>query len=720
MFERFSPHGPADGGSDLLERYLLADIRQTVWVYLARAEYLEKCRIPETYFTDTSGSHEPGYIIPLLASCGRYKYFPQTLYNFNAGCEGHSRPPELSRKLKFAEVYGNLCEKAIDSLPEAIASIQRKARLKNMASLTRYALANRIAKWFPGEDSFKDPFLAEFTESANRLFADEYSFAKEDFIALIDDMLPAMIDRLLGRTPAQGRVIGYGVLGLAASRLLPYLGGSAMEPDELWDIKADGIEVKQPDFLSLSAEDLLLCFPKSYELLEELKKAVPCKVLSFAEIDGYLCFELLLKKNAYIVKEEHIRPKEALGKIKMLVVASTFRYCGGVERYLLNFLHLFPDTKYQIDLQLLDNSQDAARMFDMIPATVNVLPAINQFNRWSQEEMESLRRSGRPEMAAVKDYIHFRNIHPNYAQLPLGLRFEENWKILRLICPFYQGYDTAVAFYAGILLKIIATNTESRKKFAFVHTDYKAASASGIIPEADFLYEKLYYKNVDRIFCVSSQSATSFCEYFNEFEQKVSVLININSRDAMLRFASEYYPKEYSNDVFNILTVARIEETKDIITLLKTADKLKKYFKGFKWFVMGREIEGNDYPQECHRLHKELGLLEYVVFLEERPNPFPYYRHCDLYVQTSLFEGRVLAVEEALFFNLPIITTDYPSTHDQIQDGVNGRICPRDPNILAEVIYQLYRDPKQRGNLAAANANYFGDAGKEKYFEYFG
>jgi glycosyltransferase involved in cell wall biosynthesis len=275
-----------------------------------------------------------------------------------------------------------------------------------------------------------------------------------------------------------------------------------------------------------------------------------------------------------------------------------------------------------------------------------------------------------------------------------------------------------VAIRTELPLKIAASSTPGAKKFVFIHTDYKTYVASGEVSASEIYGERDYYDRMDSIFYLTEQNAGAFSEYMPELSPKLKFIKNVNDGDSILRLASAFYPPEYEIDKYIILTVARIELPKGIEVLLKSAHKLKGKGVHFCWFILGYDWLG-EYSQKCHKLRESLGLKNEVIFLGERPNPFPYYRHCDLYVQTSLFEGRALAVEEARVLKCPIVTTDYPSAHDQIKDGVDGRICPHDPAAISEVIYELYCDRKELKRLGEANSEYQGDLDKEKYFEYF-
>jgi glycosyltransferase involved in cell wall biosynthesis len=381
---------------------------------------------------------------------------------------------------------------------------------------------------------------------------------------------------------------------------------------------------------------------------------------------------------------------------------------------LLNYLNIFPENVYKIDLQLFDDLQDEARMYDMIPENVNVLPPLKQLTKWTPALMEELRNTGREEMAEVKTFIRNRNCDENFKKQPLGVRHIENWEHLKMICPSYEGYDIAIAFMTTLPLKIVAEKVKAPRKYVFIHMDLNAAIETGSMDESLVRSEQAFYDLVDGIICVTHQNAASFCKLFPSLHSKVTVLTNVSSRKTICEQAAAFYPSEYKSSKFNLLTVGRICEQKGIDILLKTAHIIKERGMNFNWFVLGHEQQ-NKYTEKCYALRESLNLQDEVIFLGSKANPFPYYKNCDLYVQTSLFEGRPLSIEEAMVLCCPIVTTEFSSVHDQIKDGINGRICPTDPTSLASVIYDLYCNPNERKRLAEGNKDYSGDSGMDKY-----
>jgi hypothetical protein len=263
-FKPFFAKGPAEHGLSYLERYLMAYMRQTVWVYMVRYEYLQKCRVLETYCTETPGSHEPGYIIPLWACGGKYQYFPAPLYRFNDGCSGHSRPPELAKKIEFSEEYCRLCQIAVERLQEGVMTRERKAILKNMAEIAKGIVCHSYADQLPDEQK---RLREKLVDSINTCFKPSPKLGNvlpEDIYKLIS----AVEGKILGLKheglpeKPMGRVVAWGVLGKRGRQLLPALKNTPLEPTELWDAAGDGIAVKKPEPEGLGAEDLVLIMPK--------------------------------------------------------------------------------------------------------------------------------------------------------------------------------------------------------------------------------------------------------------------------------------------------------------------------------------------------------------------------------------------------------------------------------------------------------------------------
>ena len=75
---------------------------------------------------------------------------------------------------------------------------------------------------------------------------------------------------------------------------------------------------------------------------------------------------------------------------------------------------------------------------------------------------------------------------------------------------------------------------------------------------------------------------------------------------------------------------------------------------------------------------------------------------CDLFVLASGFEGLAVSMMEALALGLPVVATAVPGIGGEIRDGEEGLLVPVGrPELLAETILTLVRDPERRARMAA-------------------
>jgi glycosyltransferase involved in cell wall biosynthesis len=162
---------PADDNEIAPEHFLTGEIiRQTVWVYLVRASYLKKCQILETYHTAIRGSHEPGYVIPLLAHGGAIKYFPLPLYHFNGSGDGFSESNSMAHAQNYYDRYTELCDIAIDALPEDIANTLRKCFLKRVARLSASLRLYRLATNMKAAETVIESYVIALLNDVNTAF----------------------------------------------------------------------------------------------------------------------------------------------------------------------------------------------------------------------------------------------------------------------------------------------------------------------------------------------------------------------------------------------------------------------------------------------------------------------------------------------------------------------------------------------------------------------
>ena len=213
---------------------------------------------------------------------------------------------------------------------------------------------------------------------------------------------------------------------------------------------------------------------------------------------------------------------------------------------------------------------------------------------------------------------------------------------------FEKTYDIAVDFYGygSFVTAFLAKKIQAKKKATWIHD------------------EKPYWmKSVQKY----------LCEY-DKIKRK-------SEQDEVIPF----------KDSFNIVTVGRLTEQKGYDIAIKVASILKKRRINFVWYAIG----GGRDEKKLKKLVEKCCLENQFMFLGRKKNPYPYMKHCDLYVQPSRHEGYVITLVEARALCLPILSSDIPSAREQIQDGINGYIADLSAEALADKIEYLYNNPSQ-------------------------
>lgn len=241
----------------------------------------------------------------------------------------------------------------------------------------------------------------------------------------------------------------------------------------------------------------------------------------------------------------------------------------------------------------------------------------------------------------------------------------------------------------------LATKIQAKKKATWLH-DEKPYWMKSV---------QKYLCEYDKIYGVSQAVVDAFCREYPHYKDKAAVFYNVIDIEEIKRKSEqdEIIPFKES---FNIVTVGRLTEQKGYDIAIKAASILKKRKINFAWYAIG----GGRDEKKLKKLVEKYCLENQFVFLGRKKNPYPYMKHCDLYVQPSRHEGYVITLVEARALCLPILSSDIPSAREQIQDGINGYVAELSAEDLADKIEYLYNNPSQflskMTNLRGAYAYY--------------
>lgn len=237
-----------------------------------------------------------------------------------------------------------------------------------------------------------------------------------------------------------------------------------------------------------------------------------------------------------------------------------------------------------------------------------------------------------------------------YLNLNGRVTFQSYWTVLREIKrqkpDVIHAHLGGVVFAAplSILLKIPLVIT--------AHTRPDVAFSKKIVPVLKFCMKFTNCKMV----AVSRENFMLLKQYFGGSEGKYTY---VNNGIDLSRF----YKKKHED--FTFINVARQDENKNQIAILKAFTELYKENKKIKLYLVG------DGP--CHQmLQQEIcrrGLDNVVTMPGNVSNVEDYYALADVYVQASHREALPLTTLEAMAAGLPIISTDVGGMKDIVKDN---------------------------------------------------
>lgn len=344
--------------------------------------------------------------------------------------------------------------------------------------------------------------------------------------------------------------------------------------------------------------------------------------------------------------------------------------CGGAEKSLVSLLPLLDFSALDVDLMIMKNGG----IFEhLIPPQVTVLP-VPKVAPWLYRCCQGL-------FSLERRWLHLLGIRRHGA--------ETYWKMMSRVhlAPF-NSYDVAVAYHQGFPTYYVAEKVRAKRKWAWVNADLQQA---GYRPK----FNRPFYDRMTGVCAVSDSLPNMLANAGFVSPDKIRVIKDILNVDLIRRMANAPMRTFATSAPVKILTVGRLAPPKNYPLAIEAARRLLNYGLFFVWVFVGEGEEHNN----VDTLIKQNGLKENIILAGLLPNPYPYFKACDIYVQTSSFEGFGLTISEAKILHKPIVTTNFPSAYDQIVDGENGLIAEMTPESVAEKIIRLIENPALKNRL---------------------
>ena len=367
-------------------------------------------------------------------------------------------------------------------------------------------------------------------------------------------------------------------------------------------------------------------------------------------------------------------------KKKILFVIDSL-HCAGAEKSLTTLLSLLDYSKYDVDLQLFGYG---GALEELVPKEVNIL-----------KPMEYIKFSSLSTKNAVIKSLKNMNFKMLSSRLRFSLAIRKNnysnaqkarvyWqKVSNVIEKNNKEYDIAISYAQGVPTFYVAEKVCAKKKLAWVNVSYK-------LEDEDRAFQEQFYDKYNKIVAVSDSAKNVFLETFNKYNDKLEIIYDINDADFIKKMSvqGQSYNDNYTG--LRILTIGRLDNQKGYDMALEACKILKEKGIEFKWYSLGI----GPLKDEIEKYIKDNNLENHFKLLGVKANPYPFIKDCDIYVQTSRFEGFGIAIAEARMLNKPVVTTRFDAVYNQMKDRKNGLVVDMNSQGIVNGILELINNKK--------------------------
>lgn len=391
-----------------------------------------------------------------------------------------------------------------------------------------------------------------------------------------------------------------------------------------------------------------------------------------------------------------------------LLIVSHALEIGGAERSLIGLLDALDPERWDIDLFLFRHQGE---LIADIPEYVNLLPEVPAYTVLARPMKDTL-REGHVLLTAARltGRIAAGRYAKKHGHTESGVGLEYSHKFTCPLMPAIQPnkeYDLAVSFLTPHYF--VAKKVRAKKKVAWIHTDYSRVQVN--IPS-----ETAMWSAFDHIVSISDAVTGSFLKTFPGLKPKIVLIENILPGRLIKRQALKPIGTDMpANGYIRLLSIGRYCTAKNFDNIPDICARLVSAGLNVKWYLIGF---GRD-EELIRQKIIEADMVEHVILLGKKGNPYPYIRACDLYVQPSRYEGKCVTVREAQMLGKPVVITRYATSASQLEDGVDGVIVPMDNASCAAGIADLLRDSErmQRLSHACKSRDYSNRQESEKLYQ---
>lgn len=214
-----------------------------------------------------------------------------------------------------------------------------------------------------------------------------------------------------------------------------------------------------------------------------------------------------------------------------------------------------------------------------------------------------------------------------------------------------------------------------------------------LIKFSECITELVYYKS-DKILSV------------NEFNKKWEVMYGANPEKIEVIYngidQTKFVPlpkPEHLKDTPTVVAAARIFDLKDIITMIRSCEVVKRQIPNVKYLIYGDKNAVPEYTAQCEKLISELGLQENFILAGYHDNPSALFAEGDISILTSISEGFPYTVIESMSCGIPVVATDVGGVTEALDESC-GFICkPKNHEEIGQRVVELLQNKELREKM---------------------
>ena len=371
-------------------------------------------------------------------------------------------------------------------------------------------------------------------------------------------------------------------------------------------------------------------------------------------------------------------------KKNLLFVMGNLR-CGGAEKSLISLLETINYTKFNVDLQLFSLE---GLFLKQVPKSVTVLPKIQEYHYFDMPFGLALKQAfteGRWDII----YNRIRAAYIFKTEKNLSKCEQRVWKcISKCVKKAPKKYDAVFGFLEKSPVYYAIEKIDAVKKIGFIHNDYEKL-------KMDRNIDLPYFEKLDFIVTDSNECKEVLAHNFPNCKEKIKIIFNIVSPKLIHKLAKETVQEQFPQGL-KIVSIGRLEHQKGYDFAVDALKIVKEKKIHFHWIILG---EGVEKPKLLQQI-VENNLVDNITFVGIKENHYPYVKYADIFMQTSRFEGKSIAIDEAKIVGKPILVTDFSTVNDQITHKETGYITKMNPVSIADGVVELLQNKSLRNQLS--------------------